>query len=142
MKSIVSHVDRYTGLDIVEPLIRENVRRYGGATTEFRPADLVRDPLPAADMILCRDCLVHLPFRDIRSVIANFKASGSRYLLVTTFSDRDRNFDVPVGDWRPLNLMRPPFDFPPPVELIREDCTEYDGRYADKSLGLWRLADL
>ena len=28
------------------------------------------------------------------------------------------------------------------MQLFEEGCTEDDGKYADKSLGLWRLADL
>ena len=35
-----------------------------------------------------------------------------------------------------------PFNFPPPLRLVNENCTEGDGAYGDKCLGLWRLADL
>jgi hypothetical protein len=41
-----------------------------------------------------------------------------------------------------LNLQLPPFNFPAPLRLIEENCTEDGGKYADKSLGLWRLSDL
>lgn len=47
-----------------------------------------------------------------------------------------------TGDWRPLNLERPPFNFPPPAELLAEGCTEAEGRFLDKSLGLWAIKDL
>ena len=46
------------------------------------------------------------------------------------------------GDWRPLNLERAPFGFPPPREVLREGCTEQGGTFADKSLGLWSVNDL
>ena len=47
-----------------------------------------------------------------------------------------------TGDWRPLDLERDPFGFPAPLELLNERCTEGGGIFADKSLGLWRTADL
>jgi hypothetical protein len=102
--------------------------------------DLAKDLLPQADIIFCRDCLVHLTYDEIRKVIANFKRSNSTYLLTTTFTDRRNNIDLVVQHiWRPLNLEMPPFNFPKPLKLINEKCTENDNRYNDKSLGLWRL---
>ena len=86
---------------------------------------------------------MHLTYDDIYKVITNFKRSQSRYLLTTTFIDRDKNVDLVGKDiWRTLNLQLEPFNFPQPLLLINENCTEVDGRYADKCLGLWRLDDL
>ena len=31
---------------------------------------------------------------------------------------------------------------PEPLDVIVEGCTEVGGAYADKALGLWRIADL
>jgi hypothetical protein len=60
-------------------------------------------------------------------------------LLTTTFPEHDQNSDIVDGDWRLLNLQRAPFLFPGPLRLINERCTEADGAYDDKSLGLWRI---
>jgi hypothetical protein len=69
--------------------------------------------------------------------------SGSAFLLTTTFPGVRVNEKLNQKvRWRPLNLTRPPFDFPPPLRVLNEGCTEDQGRWADKSLGLWRLADL
>jgi hypothetical protein len=103
-------------------------------------ADLTCDPLPACDVILCRDCLVHLSFENISRAIDNFKRSGARFLLTTTFTEIVTNHDVEDGDWRALNFTCPPFGWPAPETLINEECHEMDGAYRDKSLGLWRLA--
>jgi glycosyltransferase involved in cell wall biosynthesis len=135
-------LDEYIGADIVPDLVDEVRRRYGSAQRQFRCLDLTSDSLPQADLVLCRDALVHLSFADIAKAIANLKASGSTYLLTTTFTGRESNIDIPTGHWRPLNLERPPFSFPPPMRLIDERCTEHFGKFADKSLGLWRLAEL
>lgn len=132
----------YLGADIVAPLIEANRRRHARPGVEFQVLDLIRDRLPAVDLVLCRDCLVHLSFAQAQQALANIAASGARYLLTTTFTGRAENADIPTGKWRALNLQRPPFDLPPPLEIINERCTEKDGRYADKSLGLWPLTAL
>jgi hypothetical protein len=134
----------YVGVDIVPSLIAANARRkaQGELSGHFVVADITRDELPRADLILCRDCLVHLSFRNIAAAIERFRASGARFLLATTFPDWHGNRDCEDGDWRALNLMQAPFDWPAPLELINERCGEGDGGWQDKSLGLWRLADL
>lgn len=136
-------VEHYTGIDIVRELIDKNKQIFMNESTNFLCLNLVEDLLTKADLIFCRDCLVHLPFDDIRKIIANFKRSQSSYLLSTTFTDRVSNSDL-LRDvfWRPLNLELPPFDFPKPLKIINEKCTEYNGIYADKSLGLWLLDDI
>jgi hypothetical protein len=131
---------RYIGADLLpEVIARAAARR---PDREFLERDLTTDALPAADLLLCRDCLVHLAFADIARALANLRRSSICYLLTTTFPDEPANRDIITGDWRPLNLERPPFSFPPPLELLCEGCTEGDGSFADKSLGLWRLTEL
>lgn len=133
----------YVGLDIVPALIEANTRRVasGELAGRFVTADITRDALPRTDLILCRDCLVHLSFANIARAVDGFRASGASYLLTTTFPEWDRNEDCEDGDWRALNFEKPPFSWPAPRELINERCDE-GGGWQDKSLGLWRLADL
>lgn len=132
---------QYIGIDIVPPLIEENQRMFGDASHSFRCMDLTRDPLPQVDLILCRDCLVHLSYQHCQAVLQNFKRSRSTYLLTTTFPSRTGNSDLVTPDdfWRPLNLERPPFSLPEPILVINEGCTEEGGAFDDKSLALWRL---
>ena len=72
----------------------------------------------------------------------NLRAGDVPYLLTTTFPGCEANEDIATGDWRPLNLERPPFSFPPPLALVDEQCSEGGGQFRDKSLGLWRVDDL
>lgn len=132
---------QYTGVDIVAAQIEENIAERG-ARGEFLVADITCDPLPVADAILCRDCLVHLSFANIGRAIANFQQSGAKWLIATTFPDFGNNLDCADGDWRALNLERAPFGWPPPVRLLNERCEEAGGGWRDKSLGVWALADL
>lgn len=135
-------VERYIGVDVVAAVIAANRERYGSERRTFEHLDLLRDPLPRAELILCRDCLVHFSFRDIERALAAFRRTGAAYLLTTTFPRLPQNRDIVTGEWRPLNLESPPFLLPPPLRLIDEEYRGEGGRYADKSLGLWRLENL
>jgi Glycosyl transferase family 2/Capsular polysaccharide synthesis protein/N-terminal domain of galactosyltransferase len=142
MSHLDLRLDRYIGVDLIPALIERNNARHAAANRVFLRLDLTSDPLPDGDLILCRDCLVQLPFQHIRRAVRNFKRSGTRWLLTTTFTNRQTNDDAGPGVWRPLNLCRDPFRFPEPCRIVNEKCAEGGGRYSDKSLALWRLADL
>jgi SAM-dependent methyltransferase len=132
----------YIGADVVEEMVAANQRRFGAGEREFKCVDLILGPLPAADLVLCRDCLVHLPFDDALSAIDTIRKSRCQWLLTTTFTGTDSNQELDDAGWRPLNLTLPPFNFPPPELLISEKCTEAGGLAGDKALGLWRIVDL
>lgn len=132
----------YLGADIVKAIVRENARKYGNKRIRFEPLDLIQGPLPRVDLILSRDCLVHFCFSDAFAALTQIRASNSTYLLTTTFPSTLANTDAETGPFRPLNLQVAPFHFPPPILLINEKCTENEGRYSDKSLGLWRIKDI
>lgn len=140
------HVDlkleKYVGIDIVPSIIEQNRARYGSQNRKFFVSDVSADFLPQCDLILCRDCLVHLSFAEISSAILNFRNSGAKYLLTTTFPKTKVNLDIQTGDWRPLNFQLPPFNFPAPLELLNERCSEDNGKFADKSLGLWDISEI
>jgi len=135
-------VDRYIGVDVVPELIEENRRRWSSPRREFVCRDIVRQRLPAADLVLCRDALVHLNNADVSATLRNLRRTGARYLLTTTFIGDRENLDIATGEWRPLNLERRPFSLPRPVELIDERCHHSGGGWADKRLALWRFEEL
>jgi SAM-dependent methyltransferase len=128
----------YIGCDIVPDLVEENQKIHGNARRRFRVLDLITDEIPTADVVLCRDCLVHLSNKNVEKVLKNIKRSGARYLLATTFPESGKNIDIPTGAWRAIDLTRAPFNLPQPIRLIHEHHTSPEG-YEDKSLGLWRL---
>jgi hypothetical protein len=133
-------LDQYIGLDVVRELVEHNQRRYGGERISFRHADITRDELPAVDLVICRDCMVHLSTPDVTALLDAVKASGSRYLLATSYPQVLENRDTADGRWRPLNLQAPPFSLPEPIEFIDTDFTD-NGRYhPGNGLGLWRTA--
>lgn len=132
----------YIGADIVPDLIEANAQKYATHAREFRVIDLCTGPLPTADLVFSRDCMVHLPFGMLAQAIEQIRASGAIYLMATTFPAVKKNRDIVLGDFRPLNLQLHPFCFPPPRELIEEGCTESGGAHADKAMGIWQVSDL
>ena len=132
----------YTGADVVEELIRRNEQLYANKNRRFLALDVINDDLPKVDLVFCRDALVHFSFEDALAALMNIKRSGSRYLLTTTFTERNSNRDIRTGQWRPLNMVKPPLNFPSPIMLINEKCTEGDRSWGDKSLGLWKVCDI
>jgi SAM-dependent methyltransferase len=132
---------RVTGIDVVPGLV-EALRRRADLNHDYLLADITCDPLPHADAILCRDCLVHLSFANIARAIENFRRTGATWLITTTFPEWQTNLDCEDGDWRALNFERAPFGWRAPCELLNENCMEGGGGWRDKSLGVWRLADI
>jgi len=131
----------YTGGDIVTGLIEENNSLYAQPGRRFLRLDMICDALPKADLIFCRDGLVHFSFSDIARALRAMKESGSTYLLTTTFTAHRRNKNIATGEWRPLNLDLEPFHFPAPLQTIA-DGPRLDGTAPDKALALHRLEDL
>jgi hypothetical protein len=135
-------LDHYIGVDIVPALIARNNARHDSKRRRFLVADIVNDRLPCADLILCRDGIVHFSDAEVFATLRNFKRTGSRWLLANTFIEHDNHPDIVTGAWRPLNLERAPFHLPPPVQTIDEQCFGLGGQYRDKRLALWCLASL
>lgn len=127
----------YLGCDIVEELIRDNSHRYGRPERSFRVLDFTVGLLPRADLILCRDALVHLSYRHILEALKLFRASGSKYLLTTSFQKTRANADIDTGWWRPINMQLAPFNLPEPLLSLSD--MDSDDFYEDKVLALWDL---
>jgi hypothetical protein len=137
-KEMDLHLESYMGGDIVAPLIAEIARKYTASTRSFRVMDLTRDALPDCDLILVRDCFIHLSFEATFAALRNITRSKIRYLLTTHFADVSANLDIETGSFHTVNLCSPPFNFPPALELI----DDYANGQMPHQLGLWRVDDL
>jgi hypothetical protein len=130
-------IERYIGCDIVPDLIELNRGKYGREDREFRTVDLCNDPLPDADLLLCRDCLIHLSEEMNLLALANILRSNIKYLLTTTYPD-GKNRSIRNGDWFTLNLTAPPYNFPPPLRTL----DDWVPPYTERQIGLWDVATL
>jgi hypothetical protein len=129
----------YTGYECVPELTARNqdffdtalkARRPGLVEAEqaalsfkFKTGDVVKDPIPKADLILCRDVVHYLPNPLIHQFLENCQASGAKFLLIThnIYSEDSANSETEVGIFRPVNLTQRPFFWGAPVLTIQED---------------------
>lgn len=123
----------YVGGDIVRPLVIRNQQAFGNANTRFVEIDITKDPVPNADLWLCRDALFHFSYRDIFRTINNFLQSDVEYFLTSSHTEWAENMDIPTGSFRLLNLALPPFNFCKPMVAV-DDWVE---GYPVRKLCLW-----
>jgi SAM-dependent methyltransferase len=138
MKELDKSSIDYIGADIVDEIISTNLEKYSGHG-RFMVLDICSSPLPEADLILCRDCLVHLSYAKIIKALENISESEIKYLLMTHFPECRCNFNTVTGSWRPLNFTKKPFTFPEPLEIIFEKPLYRAEKYKDKALALWDI---
>lgn len=106
----------YLGLDIHSALVRENQKRYGAPNIRFEVSPDRLADVPAADLLLVKDVLQHLPtpaiFEFMREVVPRF-----RFALITNCAHpaRNCNREIEMGGFRPLDLRQEPFSFDVPV---------------------------
>lgn len=142
MKMVDIGKAHYHGADIVDELIKQNNKKYKSDNIEFSVLNVITDELPKVDIVIVRDCLVHLSTKDVIKALNNIKNSGSKYLLITNFlwNHRDNNKDISAGQWRRLNLQQAPYSFNYPERIIIEGNIQSLDR--DKTMSLWYVKDI
>jgi len=90
----------YLGLDIVPSIIEADRRKFGTAKIRFAVADIVRDELPPADLLVVKDVLQHLSHADISRFLANLP----RYRHVLIVNDVHPASLTAVPDFASLYL--------------------------------------
>lgn len=142
MKKVNLNGIKYHGGDIVEDVIKRNVKKYSSANIKFSVIDIVNDKLPKSDLIMVRDCLVHLNTNDVFKAINNIKDSESKYLLTTNFTWKHikNNIEIKTGEWRRINFQEDPYNFNTPKQMIVEGNIQSNDR--DKTMSLWLIKDI
>lgn len=129
----------YTGVDVSAEAISRAKRNHPDRHYEVR-AGAELEGL-SADLVICRDLIQHVPLEAGQAVLAAIAATGSRWLLASTYTDSE-NVDVAAGEFYSPDLTAPPFELPIPGVRIF-DGWDYEGlgvvRDSRKFLGLWRL---
>ncbi len=142
----MQHVD-LTGIDYhgfeISNTLNDFNQQFTRDNVHFDILDITSDPLPQADMMMCRDCLVHLTFDMRWAFFENFVASGITWLLITTWLRPDNRWVYHNGGEKSFNMTAEPFSFPQPVELVLETADELPANIADdpqtshRGMGVW-----
>ena len=127
---------QYLGADIAPSLIADLRRKYPGR--RFQECDITSDPFPDASVWLCRACLFHLSFADIRKALANFSRSNIALALITTHVGVEQNLDIVTGDYRPLDLTLPPINLPKPRTILKDVTSQTPIQV----VGVWRRQEI
>lgn len=133
---------QYIGGDIVQGLVDMNNRKYGNKQISFIKLNIISDPLPKVDLILVRDCLVHFNNESIQLFFKNLVASEIKFILTTNFPITKNNYNITMGNFRFINLLRKPYNLPKEKDILWEESKETYGQCPDKSLFLWEVDDI
>jgi hypothetical protein len=132
----------YTGIDPAPSAIR--LARQNHPERGCLVGD-VRDPGPwhrPYDLVISRDAMQHLPLHMALDVLDTIRATGSTWLLASTYRGGD-NRDIAAGGYYEPDLEAAPFGLGTPAELVF-DGWDYGRpgvvRDPRKYLGLWWLA--
>ena len=143
MKNVNFKNINYIGADIVDKLVEDNNTKYSDDNISFEVLDITKDELPKSDLVVVRDCFVHLPNNLILKAIKNIISSGSKYLLTTTFLEHQENSDIRIGGWHSVNINSSPFNLPRPIAIYKDkDFHSMNREYDDKALVLIDLRDI
>ena len=150
----MQHVDlsalTYIGGDISSEVVAANAARFAKPDVSFLHLDITSDPLPAADMMLCRDCLMHLKTWLRWKFFENFAASDCKYLMTTVHHVLENQNVKANGGYKSFNPAVAPFSFTPALELIPESAETLpadilENRVAapdHQSIGIWSKAQV
>lgn len=132
----------YIGGDIVKKLIQNNILKYGNAPEcKFEVLDLINDRLPDVDMIMVRDCFIHLSNDLILKSLKNLKRTKIKYLLTNSHPDMEINKNIKTGTWRRVALEKEPFNLSNPIE-IWEEKEHYNVKEGRKIISLYKIEQM
>ncbi len=117
----------YRGYDIVPSIAQNNNKKYAAPNIHFFVADIVKDDLPPADLLLCKHVLQHLSNQDIAEFLKQLPKY--KFSLITNGVNSQTltasNADISAGEYRPLDLTREPFGL-----RARKVLSYFDGTFA------------
>lgn len=128
---VAGGVTAYHGVDVAPAPIEANRLRCRDAPLPMT-FEAIRGPddvLPEADLVICRDCLAHLPGAIAAATVRQAFRSAP-WLLATTYRVRlNRDLKAP-GLYRPLDLTQPPIGLAEPVMQLEDSDRKVLGLFA------------
>ena len=96
----------YVGIDVSPTVISKN-EKYVKENINFVVGNIVTDDLPDGDLCIIKDVLQHLPNKDVFNCLEKIKKL--KYCLITNDYTDSNTGDINIGEWRPINILLPPF---------------------------------
>ena len=130
---------KYIGADIVEDLVSANKINY--PNVEFYQLDISQDQLPDADVLFCRDCLIHFSFEDIKITLSNILRSNIKYVMLTNYPDVDV-CDINTGDFHKTNFTTDPINLGNPIDSIFDWIPGTANKDQKRHMSLWHRSSI
>jgi hypothetical protein len=99
---------KYIGIDVSKTVIDNNIKLYASENVNFINANPLVDHIPDGDLCIIKDVLQHLPNKDVFTILDIIKKY--KYCLVTNDYTECNKRDIKIGEWRPVNILLPPFN--------------------------------
>jgi len=122
---------KYTGYDTVSSLIETNNKLFATDSIKFLSSPKSFSGIRSADLLIVKDVLQHWDSETIQEFLESIKGKFT-YALITNsqYPAEDINKEIRVGQFRPVNLLVPPFSVQ--AELVLSytiDCTSPRGEF-------------
>lgn len=110
-----------------ETVIKNRLLFNNDANKIFLKLDILKEPLPNADIIFCLDVFDKLTNDQIWLVLENIRNSGAKYFAVNQYngSSKKVNKDLKTSSNKYINLTMPPFNFPKSNFLVPIENSNY-----------------
>lgn len=106
----------YLGVDVASDVIEANRRKYEKRNVAFQVGDITEE-LPAADLLISKDVLQHLPDALVHEFIRNNVKTGKYKWILLTNDRGSGSEDIVPGGYRAIDLAAPPYNVTGLVDL-------------------------
>jgi len=111
----------YTGIDIVDDLVKQNKLKYEKNNIKFYCRDISEiEQFDDYDFVLMRDFFIHLPIETIKKILNNLKNSKCKFFAFNNYEGVKLNKDIATGQHRKINVLEEPFNLNEPHHKILE----------------------
>lgn len=106
----------YIGIDIIESALPRTIEKNGTRSTTYFCLDFLESPLPKADLVLCKDVLMHLCHEDVKKALQILR----QYPVAVIVNDNQNkilrflvNNEIATGKYHCLDLQAFPYFLEP-----------------------------
>ena len=132
IKELFNKNIEYTGIDIVEDLINDNLNKFKDyKNIKFYCKDLTEsNEFNNFDFVLLRDFFIHLPLETIKKILKDLNESNCKYFAFNNYESVELNKQISIGQHRKINILNKPFFFKKPdfkiLEINNENFSDKD----------------
>jgi SAM-dependent methyltransferase len=131
---------QYDGYDVVQFLMEKNAKKHARDNIRFHHADLMTFMVPAVDLVVLKDVLIHLPTVQALEILGHAVGSHSKFIASTTSPGWPvtNRLCMRVGEFSPIDLEAEPFSLGAPLDSVEVPSRPGNPQ---KRFSLWRISE-